>query len=79
MKTSATLVARLVFTYPNQNVSVHPIVLRGRGEGERPSMEQQDVKVALVTDAGGGMGKACALGLARRGWSFFLQHTEWRV
>jgi len=38
-------------------------------------MEQQDVKVALVTDAAGGMGKVCAQELARRGWSIFLHHT----
>ena len=41
-------------------------------------MEQQDVKAALVTDAGGGMGKVCALELARRGWSVFIHHAASR-
>jgi len=39
-------------------------------------MEDQSGRVALVTGGTSGLGKACAVELARRGWSLALQHSS---
>jgi len=38
-------------------------------------MEEQAEQAALITGGTGGLGKAVAVALARRGWSVFLQHA----
>jgi 3-oxoacyl-[acyl-carrier protein] reductase len=37
-------------------------------------MDGQETRAALVTGGAGGLGRAIAMELARRGWSVFLQH-----